>query len=120
MHAEVCQEQIDKGHKEPDQYTKYNSDKDNCQNTDDEMEKHMVTVKSFSFNNLRSNIITRLETSSRQRGAKIKYKIETGSDDILMSLNTSIFQTSKHYTSYVSNATQKSQENKPRKLINRA
>ena len=65
------------------------SDKGNWQNQDDDIDKHIdtVTLKSLSFNRIRSSISTKLKTSSRQKRAKRQYAIDPGSDDNLMPLN---------------------------------
>ena len=53
------------------------------------MDKHIdaITIKSFSINSIRSSLIIKLKTSSRQK-ATIEYKVATGSDGNSMYINT--------------------------------
>ena len=47
----------------------------------------MITIKYLNFNSMKSEIITKLKTRSRQKGTKIEYKINTESDGNLKPLN---------------------------------
>ena len=51
------------------------------QNSEEESDRQtdMVNIASMSFNNISSSIITRLETYSKQKRAKIEYKVDMDS-----------------------------------------
>ena len=46
-----------------------------------------VAINALNFGNKRSSIITKLKTSSRQKGEKIKYKMDTGSGSNILPFN---------------------------------
>ena len=58
-----------KQYRKTKQYKMQQDQEENWHNTDDENDRHRytVTIKSFNFKSTRSVIITKLETSCRQR-----------------------------------------------------
>ena len=58
-------------------------------NSEDKITRHkdVVHIVTLSFNSIRSGIIKKLETSGRQITAEIEYKVHTGSDGNLMSMD---------------------------------
>ena len=47
----------------------------------------IITISSFNFNGIRSLIISKLKTSSSQKGAILKYKVDIGCHGNLMPID---------------------------------